>query len=54
MFSSPQFCCAPPPCIKAQSLRRLGPLTLVVKGETIPEGQSWTGSPAVPWHTCRS
>ncbi|MEN9657507.1 MAG: hypothetical protein RL571_972 [Pseudomonadota bacterium] len=33
---------------------RLGPLTLVVKGETIPEGQSWTGSPAVPWHTCRS
>jgi len=33
---------------------RLGPLTLVVKGETIPEGQAWTGSPAVPWHTCRS
>ncbi|AMC33237.1 Pls/PosA family non-ribosomal peptide synthetase [Janthinobacterium sp. B9-8] len=33
---------------------RLGPLTLVVKGETIPEGQAWTGSPAVPWRTCRS
>jgi non-ribosomal peptide synthetase-like protein len=33
---------------------RLGPLTLVVKGETIPPGQAWTGSPAVPWRTCRS
>ncbi|AZN36745.1 Pls/PosA family non-ribosomal peptide synthetase [Iodobacter ciconiae] len=33
---------------------RLGPLTLVVKGETIPDCQAWTGSPAVPWRTCRS
>lgn len=33
---------------------RLGPLTLIVKGETIPPGQAWTGSPAVPWRTCRS
>jgi non-ribosomal peptide synthetase-like protein len=33
---------------------RLGPLTLVVKGETIPPHQAWTGSPAVPWRPCRS
>ena len=24
----------------------LGPLTLVLKGETIPAGQAWMGSPA--------
>ncbi|WYX24456.1 hypothetical protein WJ969_30925 [Achromobacter xylosoxidans] len=28
---------------------RLGPLTLVLKGESIPAGQSWMGSPATPW-----
>ncbi len=28
---------------------RLGPLTLVLKGETIPAGQAWIGSPATPW-----
>nr|WP_314362338.1 Pls/PosA family non-ribosomal peptide synthetase [uncultured Achromobacter sp.] len=28
---------------------RLGPLTLVLKGETIPAGQAWMGSPATPW-----
>lgn len=28
---------------------RLGPLTLVLKGESIPANQSWIGSPAVPW-----
>ncbi|KAG1251800.1 hypothetical protein G6F65_018194 [Rhizopus arrhizus] len=27
----------------------LGPLTLVLKGETIPAGQAWMGSPAPPW-----
>lgn len=27
----------------------LGPLTLVLKGETIPAGQAWMGSPATPW-----
>ena len=27
----------------------LGPLTLVLKGEDIPPGTRWTGSPAVPW-----
>ncbi len=28
---------------------RLGPLTLVLKGESIPAGQAWMGSPATPW-----
>ena len=28
---------------------RLGPLTLVLKGEAIPAGQAWIGSPATPW-----
>mgnify|MGYP002393343187 CR=1 FL=1 len=28
---------------------RLGPLTLVLKGESIPAGQAWIGSPATPW-----
>lgn len=27
----------------------LGPLTLVMKGEKIPENSNWIGSPAVPW-----
>jgi non-ribosomal peptide synthetase-like protein len=27
----------------------LGPLTLVLKGEDIPSGTRWIGSPAVPW-----
>ncbi len=27
----------------------LGPLTLVLKGEDIPPGTRWTGSPAEPW-----
>jgi non-ribosomal peptide synthetase-like protein len=27
----------------------LGPLTLILKGEDIPPGTRWTGSPAVPW-----
>ena len=27
----------------------LGPLTLILKGEDIPAGTRWTGSPAVPW-----
>ena len=27
---------------------RLGPLTLVAKGERLPSGTSWTGSPAQP------
>jgi non-ribosomal peptide synthetase-like protein len=27
----------------------LGPLTLVLKGEDIPAGTRWIGSPAVPW-----
>jgi non-ribosomal peptide synthetase-like protein len=27
----------------------LGPLTLVMKGENIPAGTRWIGSPAVPW-----
>ncbi len=27
----------------------LGPLTLVLKGEDIPPGSRWTGSPAEPW-----
>ena len=27
---------------------RLGPLTLVAKGEHLPEGTLWTGSPASP------
>jgi carbonic anhydrase/acetyltransferase-like protein (isoleucine patch superfamily) len=27
---------------------RLGPLTLVVKGERLPAGTCWEGSPAVP------
>ena len=27
----------------------LGPLTLVLKGESIPAGQDWMGSPATPW-----
>ncbi len=27
----------------------LGPLTLVLKGEDIPPGTRWIGSPAVPW-----
>lgn len=28
----------------------LGPLTLVLKGEDIPPGTRWTGSPAEPWN----
>ncbi|WP_051078314.1 Pls/PosA family non-ribosomal peptide synthetase [Leeia oryzae] len=28
---------------------RLGPLTLVMKGENIPAGTRWIGSPASPW-----
>ena len=28
----------------------LGPLTLVMKGESIPAQSAWIGSPAVPWH----
>ena len=28
---------------------RLGPLTLVVKGESLPAGTAWAGSPALPW-----
>jgi non-ribosomal peptide synthetase-like protein len=27
----------------------LGPLTLILKGEDIPPGTRWVGSPAVPW-----
>ena len=27
----------------------LGPMTLVMKGETIPGDSAWTGSPAAPW-----
>jgi carbonic anhydrase/acetyltransferase-like protein (isoleucine patch superfamily) len=27
---------------------RLGPLTLVMKGEHIPAGSSWAGCPAAP------
>ncbi len=27
----------------------LGPLTLIMKGEQIPAGSAWTGSPATPW-----
>ena len=27
----------------------LGALTLVLKGENIPAGTHWIGSPAVPW-----
>jgi non-ribosomal peptide synthetase-like protein len=30
----------------------LGPLTLVLKGEDIPMGTRWIGSPAQPWKTC--
>ena len=29
---------------------RLGPLTLVMKGETLPAGSSWHGCPAMPQH----
>lgn len=28
----------------------LGPLTMVMKGESIPAQSAWIGSPAVPWH----
>jgi len=27
---------------------RLGPLTLVAKGERLPAGTDWTGAPAAP------
>jgi carbonic anhydrase/acetyltransferase-like protein (isoleucine patch superfamily) len=30
---------------------RLGPLTLVAKGERLPGGTRWTGSPATPVST---
>ena len=29
---------------------RLGPLTLVLKGESIPENSDWIGVPAQPWN----
>ena len=28
---------------------QLGPLTLVMKGESIPAGTRWHGLPAAPW-----
>ncbi|MEY5100199.1 MAG: hypothetical protein RJA36_2918 [Pseudomonadota bacterium] len=30
---------------------RLGPLTLVMKGESLPAGTAWSGSPAEAWRT---
>jgi len=32
---------------------RLGPLTVVMKGETIPAASPWIGSPAQPWRRPR-
>ncbi len=31
-----------------QDRAQLGPLTLVMKGESIPGGTLWTGNPAMP------
>lgn len=41
---------AAPSCdTRVEDGARLGPLTLVLKGESIPAGQAWMGSPATPW-----